>query len=85
MELSKKKFKVYRTADAADFKTTIAPAQANDQLELDEIFTFYTMKLNHIRIWIALTYLCYADFLHRLNICKFVYGKDVRHLSRLLD
>ena len=32
----------------------IAPAQTDDQLELDEIFTFYTMKINHIRIWIAL-------------------------------
>ena len=46
MELFKKKAK-----SLADFKTTIAPAQEGDQLELDEIFTFYTMKINHIRIW----------------------------------
>ena len=41
MELSKKK-----AQSLADFKTTIAPAQADDQLELDEIFTFYTLKIN---------------------------------------
>lgn len=49
MELSKKKAK-----SLAHFKTTIELPQASDQLELDEIFTFYTLKINHIRIWIAL-------------------------------
>jgi hypothetical protein len=38
----------------AEFKTTIEPAKAGDQLELDEIFTYYTLKVNQIRIWIAL-------------------------------
>lgn len=46
MELSKK-----NTKNLADFKTTIATAQAGDLLELDEVFTFYTLKVNHIRIW----------------------------------
>lgn len=46
MELSKK-----NTKNLADFKTTIAATQAGDPLELEEVFTFYTLKVNHIRIW----------------------------------
>jgi IS1 family transposase len=49
LELSKKK-----AQSLANFKTTITPAKSDDHLELDEIFTFYTMKINQIRIWIAL-------------------------------
>ena len=49
MELSKKK-----AQQLEHFKTSIAPMQTGDSLELDEIFTYYALKINQIRIWIAL-------------------------------
>jgi insertion element IS1 protein InsB len=35
------------------FKTTVLPAQADDVLEVDEIFTFVAVKVFQIRIWIV--------------------------------
>ena len=38
----------------ADFKSTIAPPQdGRATLEVDEIFSYILLKINHIRIWIA--------------------------------
>ena len=36
-----------------DFKSTIMLGLTDHILEVDEIFTFFLMKINHIRIWIA--------------------------------
>ncbi len=48
-QFAKKKAK-----NLAPFKTTIAPCEAEDVIEVDEIFTYIFIKMNHIRIWIAL-------------------------------
>lgn len=40
-------------ADLPAFKTTVLPAQADDVLEVDEIFTFIAVKVFQIRIWIV--------------------------------
>ncbi len=39
--------------DLPAFKTTVLPAQADDVLEVDEIFTFIAVKVFPIRIWIV--------------------------------
>jgi len=39
--------------DLPAFKTTVLPTQADDVLEVDEIFTFIAVKVFHIRIWIV--------------------------------
>lgn len=36
------------------FKTTIAPAQPDDVLEADELFTFVQVKVQQIRLWLVL-------------------------------
>jgi len=36
------------------FQATIAPAQADDVLEVDELFTFVQNKHHHRQIWIVL-------------------------------
>jgi insertion element IS1 protein InsB len=37
-----------------NFKTTIAPAQPEDRLEADELFTFVQVKVQPIRLWLVL-------------------------------
>jgi IS1 family transposase len=37
-----------------NFKTTIAPAQSDDVLEADELFTFVRIRVRQVRIWIVL-------------------------------
>ncbi len=39
-----------------NFKSTIVRGQADDRLEVDEIFTFIGMKINQIRVWIVQCY-----------------------------
>ncbi len=36
-----------------NFKTTIAPAQADDLLEADELFTFVQVQARQIRLWLV--------------------------------
>jgi hypothetical protein len=45
--------KVKKARKIPNFKTSILPAKPNDILEADELFTFITMKVNQIRIWIV--------------------------------
>jgi hypothetical protein len=42
-----------KAQNLAPFKTTIADATADDVLEVDEVFTYISMKINQIRIWIV--------------------------------
>lgn len=39
-----------------DFKSTIEKGRADDQLEVDEMFTYVSMKINQVRVWIAQNY-----------------------------
>lgn len=42
-----------KVENLAPFKTTIAAATEDDVLEVDEIFTYISRKINQIRIWIV--------------------------------
>jgi len=41
-----------KAIELPNFKTTILPAREDD-MEVDELFTFVQMKIRHIRIWIV--------------------------------
>ena len=56
-----------KMTDLPAFKTTVLPAQTDDVLEVDEIFTFIAVKVFHIRIWIVQ--------------CPSGHGKSLRSLS----
>ena len=42
-----------KAQDLPTFKSTIAPAEANSILEVDEVFTFVLLRVAQVRIWIA--------------------------------